>query len=71
MRSVFDRQNRERGLQGFIDALQNSPLVVLDAWDEQLWVLLVGQGIVYRDGSIKFLFRDGERARIEACLIVV
>ena len=48
--------NRERELRGFIDALSTSPLV-LDAWDEQLWRLLVVKGVVGRDGSIEFEFR--------------
>ena len=50
------RVNRARELQDFIDALLTSPLV-LDAWDEQLWRLLVVKGVVGRDGIIKFEFR--------------
>ena len=44
---------RERELRGFIDTLTTSPLV-LDAWDEQLWRLLVVKGVVGRDGRIEF-----------------
>lgn len=50
-----DKVNRERELRGFIEALTTSPLV-LDAWDEQLWRLLVVKGTVGRDGSIEFEF---------------
>ena len=50
-----DKANRERELRGFIDALTTSPLV-LDAWDEQLWRLLVVKGVVGRDGRIEFEF---------------
>jgi len=53
---LADKGNRERELRGFIDALTISPLV-LDAWDEQLWRLLVVKGTVNREGSINFLFR--------------
>jgi len=55
-----DRLNRGLDLRGFIDNLRNSPLV-LDAWDEQLWTLLVVKGTVQRDGSIEFEFIGGER----------
>ena len=55
------RQNRERELCGFIDTLTTCPLI-LDAWDEKLWRLLVVKGVVGRDGSIEFEFR-GEVAR--------
>ena len=54
-----DKMNRERELRGFIDALATSPLV-LDAWDEQLWRLLVVRGTVNRDGSIEFELRGRE-----------
>ena len=47
--------NRERELRGFIDTLTTSPLV-LDAWDEHLWRLLVIKGVVGWDGSIEFEF---------------
>ena len=57
------RKNRERGLRAFIDTLSTSPLV-LDAWDEQLWRLLVMKGIVGRDGRIEFEFRGGQRVYI-------
>ncbi|MDD3041274.1 hypothetical protein, partial [Bacteroides sp.] len=53
-----DKVNRERELRGFIDALATSPLV-LDAWNEQLWMLLVVKGTVGRDGGIKFKYRNG------------
>ena len=55
-----DRVNRGLELQRFIGSLRNSPLV-LDAWDEQLWTLLVVKGTVQRDGRIEFQFIGGER----------
>ena len=60
---LVDKAKRERELRGFIDALATSPLV-LDAWDEQIWRLLVVEGIVGRDGSIEFEFRDETRVSI-------
>ena len=61
-----DRVNRGLELRGFIDNLRNSPLV-LDAWDEQLWTLLVVKGTVQRDGSIEFEFCNGETVSVNAC----
>ena len=58
-----NRKNRERGLRAFIDTLSTGSLV-LDAWDEQLWRLLVMKGIVGRDGRIEFEFRGGQRVYI-------
>ena len=60
-----DRQNRERELRGYMDSLKTAPLV-LDAWDEQLWTLLVMKGIVHRNGSIAFEFVSGERIGAES-----
>lgn len=60
-----DKVNRERELRGFIDTLATSPLV-LDAWDEHLWRLLVVKGSVGRDGSIEFIFRGGEKVMVTA-----
>ena len=50
-----EKVNRERELLGFIDSLLTSPLV-LDAWDEQLWRLLVVKAVVGCDGYIEFEF---------------
>lgn len=61
-----DRVNRAREIQGFVDALTTSPLV-LDAWDEQLWRLLVVKGVVGRDGSIEFEFRGSVTVNVECC----
>ena len=60
---LADKVNRERELRGFIDTLSTSPLV-LDAWDEQLWRLLMVKGIVGRDGSIEFEFRGEKRVNV-------
>ena len=59
-----DQVNRERELRGYIDSLTISPLV-LDTWDERLWRLLVVKGIVGREGSIEFEFRNSKKMRLE------
>ena len=60
-----DKANRERELRGFIDTLSTCPLV-LGAWDEQLWRLLIVKGTVHRDGSVEFEFRNGMKIMAEA-----
>ena len=57
------RQEQRLGLQVFIDALRNQPLV-LDTWDEQVWNLLVERGVVGSDESMSFEFKDGSRIRM-------
>ena len=59
-----DRENREREILGFIDSLQNSPLV-LGTWDEQIWTLMVVKTIVHQNRSIKFEFKNGKDIWIE------
>jgi len=61
--ACLDRVNRARELQGFIDKLSTSPLV-LDSWDDKLWRLLVVKGVVGRDGSIEFEFFGGRNLLI-------
>ncbi|HNW87779.1 MAG TPA: recombinase family protein, partial [Candidatus Limiplasma sp.] len=63
---LADKVNRERELRGFIDALVISPLV-LDAWDEQLWRLLVVKGVVGCDGYIELEFRGPVTVNVECC----
>ncbi|MDD3881477.1 MAG: recombinase family protein [Eubacteriales bacterium] len=61
--ACLDRVNRARELQGYIDKLSTSPLV-LDSWDDKLWRLLVVKGVVGRDGSIEFEFFGGRNLLI-------
>ncbi len=58
-----DRVNRGLELQGFIFSMKDSQLV-LNAWDKQLWTLLVVKGTVKRDGRIEFEFVGGERVEV-------
>jgi len=55
-----EKVTRQKVLRNYIDTLMTAALV-LDAWDEQLWRLLVIKGIVGRDGNVEFEFRNGLR----------
>ena len=52
------RMRRDKELQIFIAALEKQPLV-LEEWDELLWVMLVERALVCRDGSVIFRFKNG------------
>jgi hypothetical protein len=52
------RTERNQALNLFIEALRERPLV-LDAWDERLWITLVEKGTVRKDGRIAFTFKNG------------
>ena len=58
--ACVDKVTRQKVLRNYIDTLMTAALV-LDAWDEQLWRLLVIKGIVGRDGNVEFEFRNGLR----------
>lgn len=58
------RMDRDKELNIFIEALRDRPLA-LDTWDEKLWVTLVGKGIVRKDGSIAFTFKNGTEIEVE------
>lgn len=53
------RMRRDKELQIFIATLGKQPLV-LEEWDELLWVLLVEKAIVRQDGSMEFTFKSGQ-----------
>jgi site-specific DNA recombinase len=53
----FVRQDRGRGLQSFINSLGDGPLI-LETWDEQIWMLLILKGTIQKDGSIEFEFKN-------------
>ena len=52
------QMERDKELHLFIEALLKQPLV-LDTWDERLWITLVEKGTVHTDGSITFEFKNG------------
>ena len=52
------RISKDKAMEVFIMNLKNQPLIV-ETWDESLWVLMIEKAIVGRDGSIKFVFYNG------------
>lgn len=57
------RSQRDRELRVFIDSIENQPLV-LDAWDEGLWIGLLETATVHSDKSIVFRFKSGTEITI-------
>lgn len=57
------RQQQEKAILLFIRTLKKNPLV-LDKWDDTIWTVMVEKGIVYRDGSITFVFYNGTEITI-------
>lgn len=57
--------NRERELRIFIAELAEKPLV-LEEWDEELWVSILETATVYRDNRIVFLFKNGTSIEVGA-----
>lgn len=59
------RLNRERELRIFISSLQKQPLII-EEWDEELWVSLLETATVHSDKKITFLFKNGTSIDIQA-----
>lgn len=57
------RTPRRNTLHAFINDL-SSRHNVLEAYNEDIWSYLVDKGIVNRDRSITFLFRNGKEIKI-------
>ena len=55
---IEERKARAHELDLFMDTLAERDLL-LETWDDQLWLTLVEKGTVLPDGSISFLFKDG------------
>ena len=49
---------RERELRVFIAMIKEKPML-LEEWNDELWISLVESGTVHKDGSITFLFKNG------------
>ena len=56
---IEERKARAHELDLFIDTLTERDLL-LETWDDQLWLTLVEKGTVLPDGSINFLFKNGK-----------
>lgn len=59
------RAARVRELRIFISELTEKPLI-LEEWDEELWVSILETATVQRNGHITFLFKDGTSIEVGA-----
>src|SRR5690554_6866540 len=59
------RLSKDKAMEVFMENLKKQPLVV-EAWDESLWALMIEKAIVKRGGSIKFVFYNGTEIIEEA-----
>lgn len=59
------RMQRDRELRIFIDSIEKQPLV-LEAWDEGLWLTLLETATVHKDNRITFLFKNDSAIDIQA-----
>ena len=58
LQEIKDKKARAESISAFMRTLANNELV-LDEWDESLWLTLIDKGTVLPDGSINFLFKNG------------
>ena len=58
------RMQRDRELRIFIGAIKEQPLV-LEIWDEELWLTLLETATVHSDSKIIFRFKDGTEIEIK------
>ena len=59
------RMQRDRELRIFVGSIEKQPLV-LEAWDEGLWLGLLETATVHNDNSITFRFKDGTEINVPA-----
>ena len=59
------RTTRDLDLRIFIVTLKEKPLV-LEEWNDELWITLLESATVYHGGKIKFLFKNGAEIEIQA-----
>ena len=58
------KHDQDRELRLFIGALKKQPLV-LEEWDERLWIAILDRATVFRDGRIAFKFKSGREIEVE------
>lgn len=58
------KQDRDRELRLFIESIKEQPLV-LEVWNERLWVGLLEKATVFRDGRMVFEFKNGTEIEVE------
>ena len=59
------RTDRDRDIRIFTAEIEKQPLV-LETWDERLWISLLDSATVHADGRITFRFKDGTEIEIQA-----
>lgn len=59
------RMQRDRDLRIFISSIKEQPLV-LETWDEGLWLTLLETAMVHADNRITFRFKDGTDIEVGA-----
>ena len=52
------RQQKDKAMSKFIQALKKNPLVLAE-WDDTIWTVMVERGIVQRNGRVRFVFCNG------------
>ena len=57
------RQQQDKSMSLFIRTLKKNPQV-LNKWDDTIWTVMVERGIVYRNGSVKFVFYNGTEIEV-------
>src|SRR5574344_2041748 len=58
------KQDRDRELRLFIESIKEQPLV-LEEWNERLWVGLLEKATVFHDGRMVFEFKNGTEIEVE------
>jgi len=58
------KQDRDRELRLFIESIKEQPLV-LEVWNERLWVGLLEKAMVFHDGRMVFEFKNGTGIEVE------
>ena len=58
------KQDRDRELRLFIESIKKQPLV-LEVWNERLWVGLLEKATVFHDGRMVFEFKNGTEIEVE------
>lgn len=58
------KQDRDKELQFFIDSIKTQPLI-LEVWDEKLWVALLEKATIFHDGRMVFRFRNGTEIEVK------
>jgi len=59
------RMQRDREFRIFIGTIEKQPLV-LEQWDERLWISLLETATVHKDNRITFLFKNGTAIDVPA-----